>query len=219
MRVTDPARRRDRRPARHRDRRPGPRRSRCSASGASRGRCAGSCASAPGTKKFVRLTELTAIPNGTEIDARKGRVLITVLHDASGRLDAARFYAGRFFFNQGKGATPDHDAEAVGRLVRRVSRERRQGPRSRPRRGALAAARARRSRCASSGATGGAASARAARYGAATVRGTKWLTQDRCDGTRVKVVRGKVDRRDLVRPKRKPKRLNAGDAILIGKAR
>ena len=60
----------------------------------------------PGTKKFVRITELTAIPNGTEIDARKGRVLLTVLHDASGRLDAAEFYAGRFIFNQGKGAVP-----------------------------------------------------------------------------------------------------------------
>ena len=60
----------------------------------------------PGTKKFVRITELTAIPNGTEIDARKGRVLITVLHDATGRLDAAKFYAGRFIFTQGKGAVP-----------------------------------------------------------------------------------------------------------------
>ena len=60
----------------------------------------------PGTKEFVLLTELTAIPNGTEIDARKGRLLITVLHDASGQLDGARFYAGRFIFRQGKGATP-----------------------------------------------------------------------------------------------------------------
>ena len=57
----------------------------------------------PGKRRFVRLVGLTAIPNGTEIDARKGRVLLTVLHDASGQLDSARFYAGRFMFNQGKG--------------------------------------------------------------------------------------------------------------------
>ena len=60
----------------------------------------------PGTKEFVPLVDLTAIPNGTEIDARKGRLLITVLHDASGQLDGARFYAGRFIFRQGKGETP-----------------------------------------------------------------------------------------------------------------
>lgn len=35
-------------------------------------------------------------------DARKGRVLITVLHDASGQTDGARYYAGRFMFRQGK---------------------------------------------------------------------------------------------------------------------
>jgi hypothetical protein len=168
----------------------------------------------PGTKKFVRLTELTAIPNGTEIDARRGRVLITVLHDASGRLDAARFYAGRFIFNQGKGATPITTLKLSGGSFASCK--------TRARRSVLAVA----------------ASARAGKkkpvrklwgdgrgrfrtrgkYGAATVRGTKWLTQDRCDGTRIKVERGKVDAADLVRPKRKPKRLTAGDAILIRKA-
>ena len=60
----------------------------------------------PGTKEFVPMLELTAIPNGTEIDARKGRLLITVLHDASGQLDGARFYGGRFIFRQGRGDTP-----------------------------------------------------------------------------------------------------------------
>jgi hypothetical protein len=168
----------------------------------------------PGTKKFVRLTELTAIPNGTEIDARKGRVLITVLHDASGRLDGARFYAGRFIFRQGKGATPITTLKLSG--------------------GSFAACRAR------SGRARGAVLASAAttrrkkpvrrlwgdgrgrfrtrgNWGAATVRGTKWLTQDRCDGTRVKVERGKVDVQDLVRPKRRPIRLTAGEAILIRK--
>ena len=35
------------------------------------------------------------------------------------------------------------------------------------------------------------------KYGAATVRGTKWLVQDRCDGTLVKVVTGVVAVRDF----------------------
>jgi ferric-dicitrate binding protein FerR (iron transport regulator) len=37
------------------------------------------------------------------------------------------------------------------------------------------------------------------RTAAATVRGTRWGTQDRCDGTLVIVQRGRVSVRDLVR--------------------
>jgi ferric-dicitrate binding protein FerR (iron transport regulator) len=36
------------------------------------------------------------------------------------------------------------------------------------------------------------------RYGAATVRGTIWLTEDFCDGTLVRVTRGVVTVEDLV---------------------
>jgi uncharacterized delta-60 repeat protein len=171
----------------------------------------------PGTKKFVTITELTAIPNGTEIDARRGRVLLTVLHDASGRLDGARFYAGRFIFNQGRGAVPvttlrlsggsfaacGRKAKARRSLFAVASASAQKGGKKKPVRKLWGDGRGKfRTR---------------GRWGAATVRGTKWLTQDRCDGTRIKVVRGKVDADDLVRPRRKNKRLNAGDAILIRK--
>ena len=37
------------------------------------------------------------------------------------------------------------------------------------------------------------------RNAAATVRGTRWSVQDRCDGTLVTVQRGRVSVRDLVR--------------------
>ena len=37
------------------------------------------------------------------------------------------------------------------------------------------------------------------RYSSATVRGTKWLTEDLCDGTRITVVEGTVVVRDFVR--------------------
>ena len=37
------------------------------------------------------------------------------------------------------------------------------------------------------------------RNAAATVRGTRWSVQDRCDGTLVTVQRGRVEVRDLVR--------------------
>jgi hypothetical protein len=50
------------------------------------------------------------------------------------------------------------------------------------------------------------------RYAAATVRGTNWLTTDRCDGTRVRVVRGVVQVDDL--PQRQQVTLRAGRSYL-----
>ena len=45
---------------------------------------------------------IVSTPSGAVTDVRKGRLLITVLHDASGQLDGTRFYAGRVVFRQGK---------------------------------------------------------------------------------------------------------------------
>jgi len=39
------------------------------------------------------------------------------------------------------------------------------------------------------------------RFAAATIRGTRWLTADRCDGTLVRVVKGSVTVRDLLKRK------------------
>ena len=141
-----------------------------------------------------------------------------MLHDATGRLDAAKFYAGRFIFNQGQGTVPLTTLKLSGGSFTACGRK----------------AKARRSlfAVASAAQTGGKKKKPVrklwgdgrgrfrtrGKWGAATVRGTKWLTQDRCDGTRIKVERGKVDAKDLVRPRRRAKRLNAGDAILIRKA-
>ena len=47
------------------------------------------------------------------------------------------------------------------------------------------------------------------------MRGTKWLTADRCDGTLVRVERGKVDVEDLIRPKSRDKLVRAGQQILV----
>jgi hypothetical protein len=54
-------------------------------------------------KLFAGMADIAA--DGAKTDARKGRVLLTVLHDASGQ-DGSRFYAGRFIFTQGNGKTP-----------------------------------------------------------------------------------------------------------------
>jgi hypothetical protein len=39
------------------------------------------------------------------------------------------------------------------------------------------------------------------RYASATIRGTRWLTDDRCNGTLVRVAQGSVTVRDLPRRK------------------
>jgi hypothetical protein len=44
----------------------------------------------------------------------------------------------------------------------------------------------------------------AGHYSAATVRGTRWLTEDRCDGTLTRVVRGTVEVEDFTLPPPQP---------------
>jgi uncharacterized delta-60 repeat protein len=169
----------------------------------------------PGTRRFLRLVELTAIPNGTEIDARKGRLLITVLHDASGQLDGARFYGGRFVFSQGQGKTPittltltggsfkDCMLTAEGSAPAMISSVK-GGTGTRSTRRVRKLWGSGRGRFRTRG-----------RYGAATVRGTKWLTLDRCDGTKLRVVHGKVSVQDLLHPNRRPKLVSAGRKTFI----
>jgi ferric-dicitrate binding protein FerR (iron transport regulator) len=50
------------------------------------------------------------------------------------------------------------------------------------------------------------------KYASATVRGTNWLTADRCDATQVKVVRGVIQVSDF--PKRRKVTLPAGRSYL-----
>ena len=51
------------------------------------------------------------------------------------------------------------------------------------------------------------------------MRGTKWLTDDRCDGTLVRVVKGAVTVRDLVRRRTLPLRAPHQYAALAGSKR
>jgi ferric-dicitrate binding protein FerR (iron transport regulator) len=49
-------------------------------------------------------------------------------------------------------------------------------------------------------------------YGSGTVRGTRWLTDDRCDGTRFSVTTGRLVVRD--NPRRRTIVLTAGESYL-----
>jgi hypothetical protein len=50
------------------------------------------------------------------------------------------------------------------------------------------------------------------RYASATVRGTRWLTADRCDGTNIKVARGVIQVSDF--PQRRQVTVGAGRSYL-----
>ena len=173
----------------------------------------------PGTKRFVPITDVSAIPNGTEIDATKGRVLLTVLHDKSGRLDGAVFYAGRFIFNQGGGKTPVTTLRLSGGSFAACGSKRAKAKRARSVLSVASAASRKRAKGKKPPrrlwGDGRGRFRTKGRYGAATVRGTKWLTVDRCDGTLVRVVRGKVDVDDLIRPRVGVKRVRAGQQTLV----
>jgi hypothetical protein len=142
----------------------------------------------PGTKRYVALTAGAQLPNGTDVDTRIGRVTIVAARRGGGS-DQAEFSAGLFRISQAAGLTTLKLTE----------------PLSCPRR-ARAAAKKKKSRK-----LWGSGSGRfrtTGQFSSATVRGTRWLTQDRCDSTTTRVVTGVVAVRD--NSKRKTVTVRAG---------
>ena len=135
--------------------------------------------------RFVKLGDGRDLPVGGEIDATRGTVRLTSAADADGTPQTGLFTGGRFRVTQTKGDKPLTQLELTG--------------------GSFAACRA-RARAAKAGGgrrlwgrdNGGRFQTRG-KTAAATVRGTRWLTEDTCEGTRVQVAQGAVTVRDLVR--------------------
>jgi thrombospondin type 3 repeat protein len=142
-----------------------------------------------GNGKFRTLGANESIPLGSEVDATKGRVRLTSASGPGGKVQTADFYQGAFIVTQTKGAKPitqlklsaklacatrgKASSSAKGKKVRRLWGDGKGRFRTRGRRAA------------------------------ATVRGTKWLTEDRCDRTKITVRRGSVTVRDFVKRKTK----------------
>ena len=140
-----------------------------------------------GHEQFVALDNQTEIPVGTQVDTPKGTfTLIAGL--GGGRTNSADFNQGLF-------------------TILQQARRRRHG--ASDRQGQLPWLQAGGAKTLSIGVTKAKKRVRRlwgsgkgrfgskGKYGAATVSGTKWLTQDRCDGTFVKVVQGVVRVRDF----------------------
>jgi hypothetical protein len=139
----------------------------------------------PGTTAFIELTDPVQVPIGTTFDTTAGRVTLMSASDPQGDTQKAWFYEGTFTVGQTSGAHPVTTLKLAGAepvcsktaSVRATSKRK-----SRHLWGDG------RGRFRTSG-----------NFASATVRGTRWVVIDRCDGTLTRVVRGTVAVRDFRR--------------------
>jgi len=144
----------------------------------------------PGTSTFVPLTSLRLVPFGTVIDATHGRIAVTTM-GPDGEVQVGEFFEGTFVLTQ------KHNGLVVAALtggnfaVCPTAKER---------------SHIARASAASSGkhtvrklwADAHGSYSTKGNYAAGAVQGTEWLTEDRCEGTLIKVTRDKVKVTDLV---------------------
>jgi dipeptidyl aminopeptidase/acylaminoacyl peptidase len=148
-----------------------------------------------GTNQFIELVQLRNVPVGSELDVTGGRVRL-VSAAGSKKTQSGIFYAGRAVVRQPRSKAP-------------VTTLQLSGPLACPKRAAAATKPPRKRRLWGNGKgkfrTKG-------RFASAAVRGTVWLTEDRCDGTLISVRQGRVQVTDFVRNRRIT--LRAGQSYL-----
>ena len=160
----------------------------------------------PGSKRYRALAAGAQLPVGTTVDTRSGKIVLQSARNAHGRTQKGTFWGGVFQIRQrkhGKGMTDLHlrgggfsscgnragiavlarEAKGKRRVVRRLW------------------GKDKHSRFRTHG-----------RDSVATVRGTRWVTTDLCDGTLTRVTQGKVSVRDLHR--KRSVLVSAGHAYL-----
>jgi hypothetical protein len=144
----------------------------------------------PGSSEYVELTEGAGIPIGSLVDASEGEVVITSASDDRGGTQTAAFTGSEFKLLQKKAVNPVTDIVLTGGNLSECT------PRILTKIGDVTAA-GRRKWSRRLWGNGHGRFRTRGRNGTATVRGTWWLTEDRCDGTLVRVKRGLVEVRDL----------------------
>ena len=128
----------------------------------------------PGSDEFFELEDAQQVPVGSTFDTSKGRVNLV----AAGQ-QRSWFYQGVFKLGQGKGARPLSTLTLTGRLTCGKSAN-------------IAAKKKRRL-----WGDGKGKFRTKGKHSAATVVGTRWLVEDRCNGTLTKVAKGRVRVRDF----------------------
>jgi hypothetical protein len=150
----------------------------------------------PGARRWRPLAASdTEIPVGAMVDARDGSIALTTA-GAGGRLQSGNFGGGVFSVHQPRRARGRVDLRLRGGNFSKCPRPRQR--RARRSSAAAGASRVRRVRRLWGRDRGGRFRTHG-RHSHATVRGTRWLTEDRCQGTFTRVTHGAVVVRDTVR--------------------
>jgi len=157
-------------------------------------------------KGFVPFKGAANIPVGSQLDTRKGRVALTSAADTGGaKTQAADFYQGIFQVKQAlPKKKPKKPAALTTDLVMKGQISRSQCAPLKGARSAAVDAKKKKGPKAVLGKLWGSGKGKFrtnGKYSAATVRGTIWLVEDRCEGTFTRVRRGTVQVRDFKRKK------------------
>ena len=144
-----------------------------------------------GENKFVPLDGQTEIPVGSQVDATHGTIKL-VAGLGGGKTNSSDFYSGQFLIQQAK------TKNAIMTLVLQGGNF---GSCKARRLSAVGADSRSRKPVRRLWGNGHGRFTTKGRYSSATVRGTKWLVQDQCNGTLTVVKRGVVQVRDFRRHK------------------
>jgi streptogramin lyase len=141
----------------------------------------------PGRTDYLPLSAASTVPVGTTIDARAGTVRLTNIRDRSGKLQTGAFWGGSFVVRQSRAKR----APTVLTLAAPIDCSRSR---------LLASVTPQKGRVRQLwGKDNHGRFVTRGRSAVATVRGTAWFMRDTCAGTLVKVTRGSVSVRDLVK--------------------
>jgi hypothetical protein len=155
----------------------------------------------PGARRFVALQMASTVPVGTVIDVTRGKVLLTSAVNRTSGTKAGLFNGGRFVVGQANVALPVTKLRLVGGSFAACSRNGALAHALNATRSATVPIVARSAKVRPMrhkvirqlwGRDNGGKFVTIGRSASAAVRGTIWLTQDRCDGTLVRVFRGQV---------------------------
>ena len=138
------------------------------------------------------------IPLGTTVDATRGRVRLVSAAAPGGVVQTADFYQGQFKVTQTKGNAPITQLTLNGRM-------------SCGKGSASSSQKRRKTRKLWGDGTGRFRTR--GRHGAATVRGTQWLTQDRCNSTKFTVRRGSISVKNI--STKKTRTVNAPKSLTV----
>ena len=159
----------------------------------------------PGSVSFVPLTSLRNIPFGTIIEATRGSVTVTTV-GPHGELQAMTFFEGQFRLTQGKNGMVIAELTGGNFSVCPTARERAHIASASPKHVSP------KHVVRKLWAEGHGSYSTKGNYAAGAVLGTRWLTEDLCDGTLIHVATDKVAVTNLVNHRHKT--VKAGHSYL-----